>query len=289
LPSSIETLVQDIYDLFTGGKIELNGKHLDNFTDAVSDIMKVQFEEERGPGNYLRMSNIGKPDRQLWYDINWEGETEKFTGPNLIKFMYGHLIEQFVIFLAEQAGHKVEYKQREVDVLGIKGHIDCMIDGVVVDVKSASSMQFPKFEKGLLLEPGNDAFGYVAQLSGYRHAISPDSPAAFLAVDKTLGKLALLMVPNEHLDRYNVENRIVHAKDMVTWKEPPKRCYEPKEEGKSGNLILPVGCAYCKHKAHCWSDANGGRGLRVYGYSSGPKFFVKVVKEPRVDEYFPPV
>ena len=40
------------------------------------------------------------------------------------------------------------HEQAEAEVQGIKGSMDCKIDGVVTDVKSASTFGFKKFKDG---------------------------------------------------------------------------------------------------------------------------------------------
>lgn len=281
---NIDTLVDDIYHLF-GSKdtINVSPEFLGQFSEDLTSLVASRFIKTERKGG-LRMSNIGRPDRQLWYDVNWTGELEALTPATLIKFMYGDIIEHLMLLLARQAGHVVEFEQTELELEGITGHPDAVIDGVVVDVKSASSYSFEKFKSGALLEDGNDPFGYLGQLAAYTEAINPDADGAFLAVDKTLGKVCLLKVPNEVLKQYMVRDRIIHLKKVVADETPPPRCYEPKPEGKSGNFVLSVGCSYCPHKLHCWSDANSGKGLRTFVYSTGPRFFTHVEKEPRVFE-----
>lgn len=280
---SVDTLVDDIYGLFGGDKFEITPEYLAQFSTELSRLVAERFGAERREPT-LRLSNIGKPDRQLWYDINYKGEVEELSPEILIKFMYGDVLEHLMLLFAREAGHTVEMEQVEVEVDGIKGHPDAVIDGVVVDVKSASTYSFHKFATGSLLQDGNDPFGYVHQLAGYVEAIDPTADGAFLAVDKTLGKLTLLRIPNDVLQQYKVRDRIEHIKEVVAQPEPPLRCYEPKAEGKSGNFVLDTSCSYCKHKHHCWSDANEGEGLRTFLYSSGPKFFTHVEREPRVME-----
>lgn len=280
---SIDTLIPDIYGLFEKDKFEITPEYLEKFSGELSELVRTRFSEERGAPT-LRLSNIGKPDRQLWYDLNWKGDVETLEPHTLIKFMYGDVLEHLMLLLAREAGHVVEMEQAEVEVDGIKGHPDAVIDGVVVDVKSASPFSFEKFRTGALLEEGKDPFGYVHQLAGYVEAINPDADGAFLAIEKVLGKLTLLQVPNDVLKQFMVRDRIGHIKEVVTHPEPPPRCYEPKAEGKSGNFALAVGCSYCRHKFHCWSDANSGQGLRTFLYSNGPKYLTHVEKEPRVLE-----
>ena len=280
---NLDTLVEDIYGLFSGDRFEITPEHLAQFSTELTRLVADRFSTERSEAT-LRLSNIGRPDRQLWYDINGTHEVEPLPPDTLIKFMYGDILEHMMLLFAREAGHSVEMEQVEVEVDGIKGHPDAVIDGVVVDVKSASAYSFEKFRSGSLLREGNDPFGYVHQLAGYVEAIDPDADGAFLAVEKTLGKLCLLRIPNDVLRQYQVRDRISHIRSVVAEPTPPPRCYEPRAEGKSGNFILQAGCSYCKHKFHCWSDANDGQGLRTFNYSTGPKYFTHVEREPRVME-----
>src|SRR6476469_369576 len=212
---SIDTLVGDIYALFGSDKIYLKPEYLDTFKDELSKLVSDRLRRDENEHNRLRMSNLGKPDRQIWYDVNWQGEKEPLTPPNLIKFMYGDVLEHLMLLLARQAGHIVEMEQAEVEIDGILGHPDAVIDGVVVDVKSASSWQFNKFKS--LDELSKDIWlsAYLQQLAGYVEAINPDADGAFLAIDKTLGKLELLRVPNEVLRQTQVRDRVAHLKEVV--------------------------------------------------------------------------
>ena len=277
MAKTIDTLIEDIYALFgTDDKFDLDLFH--KFGGALTDVMSLRFNEER-KGGTLRLSNIGKPDRQLWYEVNDPKGGETLPPQAHIKFMYGDMQEHLCILLAKLAGHDVQFEQETVEINGVKGHIDCTIDGCLVDVKSASRFAFSKFKEGTLLEPGNDAFGYIGQLAGYVHAKTPGKDGYFLAVNKDLGHLALLKVPAAKLAEYNVEARIEYDKEMVQGPMPPK-CYNDVEDGKSGNRKLDTGCSYCKRKFDCWDN------LKTYYYSSGPRYLTRVVKEPKVPSEF---
>jgi hypothetical protein len=226
------------------------------------------------------MSNIGKGTRQLWYDKRY-GREEDLPPATIFKFIYGDLIESLLLFLARLSGHSVTSRQAEVVVDGIKGHIDADIDGVTVDVKSASTHSYRKFADGSLID--NDPFGYIEQLAGYCEA--RDTDGAFLAADKQNGHIAYLKIDREELKAaVNVQERISYIKGAVDSDNLPDRCYDDEEEGASGNRVLGVNCSYCPHAKRCWSDSNGGLGLRTFLYSNGPKFLTKVVREPKVRE-----
>jgi hypothetical protein len=226
------------------------------------------------------MSNIGKGARQLWYDKRY-GREEKFPPYTIFKFIYGDLIESLLLLLAKLSGHDVKARQAKVVVEGVNGSIDAEIDGVTVDAKSASEYAFRKFRDGTLSE--DDPFGYMEQLAGYCEG--RDTDGAFLAANKVTGHIAYLPVSREELQRtINVRERINYLKTAVDANVEPERCYDDKPDGESGNRVLGTNCSYCAHKSRCWSDSNGGMGLRTFLYSSGPKFFTKVAREPKVRE-----
>ena len=70
----------------------------------------------------------------------------------------------------------------------------------------------------------------------------------------------------------DVKEIIKHLKDVVSAPFLPDKCYSDLPDGKSGNRKLAVGCVYCEHKRDCWSDANGGAGLRAFKYSQGKRY-----------------
>lgn len=277
----MSTLVNDIYKVLVDG-CKVSDAEAEEFGTEIASLIKNRLEERTQPARdfTLRMSNIGKGARQLWYDKRY-GKEEELPPATIFKFIYGDLIEALLLFLARVSGHAVTARQAEVDVSGIKGHIDADIDGVTVDVKSASTYSFRKFADGSLID--NDAFGYIEQLAGYAKARNTDG--AFLAADKQNGFITYLPFSQGELEAVvNVPERIAYLKEAVNSDVEPERCYEDEEEGKSGNRALGINCSYCSHKHRCWADANGGLGLRTFRYSTGPKFLTQVIREPNVKE-----
>ena len=76
---SIDNLVKDIYSLFDPIK-ETNldekevDKHLDLFADSVKETLRMFLKEKPTQKRNLRLSAIGKPTRQLWYDKHSKDE-----------------------------------------------------------------------------------------------------------------------------------------------------------------------------------------------------------------------
>ena len=279
----IETLVEDIYNLFSLDPIDMDEKEVDKHINTFGDMLKIHikdflYDTPRDRGN-LRLSAIGKPDRQLWYDVNKPIDDMELKPSTRIKFLYGYILEELLLLCASISGHEVTDQQREVEVEGVLGHQDSLIDGVLVDCKSASGAGFVKFKTNTVAE--NDPFGYIAQISAYAHANNADR-AAFLAIDKSTGEICLS--PVHKMDMINAEQRIRHLKTVVSNDCLPDKCYSSVPDGKSGNYKLPVGCVYCGHKRDCWSDSNNGKGLRVFKYARGKRFLTDVRKEPEVEE-----
>lgn len=288
MDKSITTLVPDIYKVLSNGT-NIKEDSLKKLTDNLSALMVRRLSPQKEQRNYLSMSNFGsKCRRQLWYKVNKPELAEALDPWAVFKFLYGDVLEELFLFLAREAGHKVEGQQDEVEIHGLKGHRDAVIDGVLVDVKSANSRGFVKFREHLL--ESDDPFGYLDQLSLYLAACKKDDTvkvkgeAVFAAVDKEMGHLVL--------DTYKMdtnrdwEKEISSTRAMLAEKFPPNREYFPVAEGKSGNMRLDTACSYCPFKNECWKDSNQGKGLVKYFYSRGPVWLTKVVKEPKVQSSF---
>ena len=281
-PKTIDTLIPDIQSLFAEDSHECNPENVKALGQAIAETVASRLSEDRRERvPTLRMSNLGKGDKQIWYEVKSQVKTDSLPADTKMKFLFGDVWESIMLFLAKEAGHEVTHEQEEVEINGVLGHTDAVIDGTLVDVKTASKFAFKKFKDGTLQE--NDAFGYYDQLAGYSTALG-GLDGAWLAVEKEQGHMTLLKAPKEELQALDIANRIDHLKAVVSSDEPPERCYSDEEFGKSGNRVLNVNCSYCPFKFHCWQDANNGVGLRTFLYSKGPTHFTEVQKEPDVHE-----
>ena len=280
--STIATdIKQLISDISTGKPANMTEENLNVFLNNIKEAILAcntsQVKAEKYEGK-LRMSSIGKPARQLWYDKHSpKDRKDEDSGLNL-KFLYGHIIEHLVLYLAELAGHNIKDQQRKVEVSGVSGHIDSIIDGEVCDVKSASPFSFKKFQSGEIV--GDDPFGYHAQLAAYEEGCNTKA-GGFLVVDKSSGDICFYK-PDD-MAKPNVKSLIKNLNTALEQDTPPEKCYEYKTE-KNGNKTLATGCMFCPHKWECHTDANGGKGLRVFKYSNKNVMLAEVVKEPNVDE-----
>jgi len=274
----IRTLIPDIQELVTKKGGWFSDQLATEFGLEVGARVKDSFGERENRG--LRLSGLGpKCPRHLWYSIHHPELAEPMPPWAEVKFAFGHMIEALAIALAKAAGHTVEGEQNVLTVDGVTGHRDCVIDGCVVDVKSASSISFKKFKDKTLKE--NDSFGYLDQLDGYLVGSSSDplvrvkDKGYLFAIDKQLGHMCLY--PHEHRPGH-IERRIEEYKRIVAAPKPPACTCGTVADGKSGNIKLDVRASYSPFKYCCFPN------LRTFLYANGPVFLTQVVRRPDVPE-----
>jgi len=277
----LDTLIYDINQVLLGvGGWDNAASHF--LGKQIADVAEQRFSTPPEPRKFLSLSSIGTPcKRKLWYKVNQPELGAPLSPEALGTFFYGDLLEALVIALAKASGHEVTGEQDTLEVHGIKGHRDCVIDGVTVDVKSASKYSFQKFENHTLRE--DDPFGYISQLSSYVYA-GKDDP---LVTNKTTG--VFLVVQKDRfklcLDTYDFTEELkVKAEEMEAAKAlvkgsiPDERIPPVPQSKTSPNTMLSVGCSYCEFRKDCWPN------VRTFAYSSGPSHLVDVVTTPKVTE-----
>jgi hypothetical protein len=281
---NIETLEKDIAELLTKGT-SLHTDVLAKYGGAVAMKLERQLTRHLSPPRTpktLRASEVGMMDvcpRKLWYSYHHSEIAPPLDGVAVFKFLYGDIVEESVLTLAKAAGHNVEKEQHEVDIKlpngwRIVGHLDAVIDGVLVDVKSTTTYGMRDFVAGR----GGDKFGYRAQLNVYSSALGVKRKG-WVVVDKTIGNMKWIEEDKPY-DTYQLLEDSVATLELPT--VPKNRLAGTVEP--NGNVALARECSYCPYKKECWADANFGRGLRTFAYSTGPTSYIEIKKLPRVPE-----
>lgn len=274
----ISTLIKDIYDIIGRKDGWFSDELASEFGVDISKRLQQQLGISKGPPR-LRLSQMGpRCPHALWHAIRKPEQAEALPPWAEIKYTYGHILEALVIALTKAAGHSVEGEQDAVELDGVVGHRDCIIDGCLVDVKSASSRAFSKFRDKSIKE--SDTFGYLEQLDGYLVGSHSDpllkvkDKGYLLAIDKTLGHMVLY----EHRLREDaIRQRVKYYKQIVGQDTPPACECRTVPEGKSGNYKLDVRAGYDDQKYSCFPH------LRTFLYAAGPMYLTKVVRRPSLD------
>ena len=272
---TIDTLVSDMYSLVGGGVAPATSNNQVQVDYSKWFNKEPKIREDK----VLYFSEVGTPcARKLWYNYNLPPDTtEKYDGKMLLKFFYGDILEELALNIAEDAGHAVTHKQERVvydagDGWIVRGKIDAIIDGVVVDVKSVTKYSEEKFKGGLT----DDPFGYYQQLNGYASAL--DMPnGGFLTIQKELGHVNYYPIEvNKGLFKMQVDSSIetVSLPDVTSI----KRIDVVPQSKTSKNTKLSTSCSYCSYKKNCFPE------MRTFIYSDGPVFLIDVVDVPRVME-----
>ena len=204
----------------------------------------------------LRMSNVGRPTCQLWFEKNKPEEALPLPTTFVMNMMIGDIVEAVFKGLLKEAGVKYEDDAKVTlnldDDASVSGTYDIVIDGAVDDIKSASNWSYTnKFESFDTLKSG-DAFGYVAQLAGYAKA-SDKKAGGWWVVNKANGQFKY--VPATGID---VDAEVAKIQQTADTMEENKfeRCFDAVPEkfrGKeTGNKIIGTECGFCRYRFACW-------------------------------------
>ena len=238
------------------GKTSMSDSTIEQITNDIKDALYRQFSSSKKRDKFsLRMSNIGRPSCQLWFEKNHPKKASPKPNTFIMNMMIGDVVEAIFKGLLKESG--VEYQDSEkvhlaVDDTLISGTYDLVIDGAVDDVKSASDWSYKyKFESFDSLSKG-DSFGYVGQLAGY--AVASDKKiGGWWVVNKTNGRFKYVPASDT-----NIEKEISKIKKTIKEVDRKElvRCFEPEPEyfrGKpTGNMVLNKSCTFCDFRQACW-------------------------------------
>jgi len=241
----------------TKGETQMSESTIDRIGEEIKDALKRQFAGGNKRGDFrLRMSNIGRPSCQLWFEKNRPETALPKPTTFVMMMMIGDIVESVFKGLLTEA--KIEYKDNaEVELqldenTTIKGTYDIVIDDALDDIKSASDWSYKyKFESFETLKAG-DSFGYIGQLAGYAKA-SGHKVGGWWVVNKANGQFKYVSASNmemeQELDNIRATIAAANAKEF-------KRCFEPKPEYfrkiPTGNMVLNKNCTFCDYRNSCW-------------------------------------
>ena len=240
------------------GKTTVSDKTVKQIAEDVSSAVKRQFGNDTKRGSFkLSMSNVGRPNCQLWFEKNKPELALAKPNNFLMNMMIGDIVEAVFKGLLTEA--KIDYSNSksvslDLDDESISGTYDIVIDGAVDDIKSASDWSYKyKFESFDTLQTSDD-FGYIGQLAGYAKA-SNKKPGGWWVVNKANGRFKYISANGIDIDK-----EVSYINDTVKTISNNKfeRCFDLEDElfrGKpTGNKILSKTCSFCDFRFACWKS-----------------------------------
>jgi len=256
---SAELKIYSFFQNAVAGKTSFSEEVADRVASDVKAALLKQFDS--GPrGDFrLRMSNIGRPKCQLWFEKNDPEDKTPFPPHFLMNMMLGDIVEAVFKGILTESG--VTYQDSDYVTLElpdgqkIKGEYDMLMDGKVDDVKSASPWSYNNKFASLDTMQQGDSFGYIPQLVGYAEAAGV-GVGGWWAVNKGNGQFKY--VDASEVDRDAVLQDIQDTVNYIENGDAFERCFEPVEETfrrkPTGNKVLPSGCKFCSYKHKCHTN-----------------------------------
>ena len=254
-----ELAVHQYMENAASGKSTMSVETIQQVGQDVMCALSRQFGGGNKRGEFgLRMSNVGRPTCQLWFEKNEPEKALPLPTTFVMNMMLGDIVEAVFKGLLKEAGVQYEDDAKVTlqldDDTSVSGTYDIVIDGAVDDIKSASNWSYTnKFESYDTLRQG-DAFGYVAQLAGYAKAADKRA-GGWWVVNKANGEFKY--VPATGID---IDKEVSHIQQTAdTLKENRfERCFDAVEEtfrGKpTGNKVLCTECGFCRFRFACWPE-----------------------------------
>lgn len=202
----------------------------------------------------LRASNIGRPSCMLHLESKGTPK-EQPSYNNKMRFLIGDLTEQYAILILKASGVNIESIGGEVELGGLIGHYDVVIDGKIWDIKSASDWSFRNKMNSFESIQNGDTFGYIAQ--GVFYQVGLGKPfGGWIVINKSSGEWNVIEFP--HDDKAIIDkalDTISETRAIIAGTSPPK-FFEDEEETfykkKTGNRLLNNTCGFCDFKQHCF-------------------------------------
>ena len=252
-----ELAVHQYLENAKGSDTHMSEDTIDKVCDDIRAALRRQFGSDSKRREFKpRMSNVGRPTCQLWYDKNNPDAALPRSTTFVMNMMIGDIVEAVFKAILTEAG--VEYEENEKTTVEfdegakVSGTADISINGAVDDIKSASAWSYKnKFESYDKLYNMDD-FGYVAQLAGYAKGLGKKA-GGWWVINKASGDFKYVPATGLDIDEEcgKINGTLKKLRENVF-----ERCFEAEPEffrGKTtGNKVLTKTCSFCDYRKDCW-------------------------------------
>ena len=238
------------------GNSSMNESTVARIVADIKEAISKQFSQRERKFT-LRMSNIGKPYCQLWFEKNQPEDGVDPPANFLMNMMIGDIVEAVFKGVMTEAG--VDFKDGYLSTLSLGDHKilgthDLTLDNRVDDIKSASPWSYKNKFKDYYTLKEHDAFGYVGQLAGYSEALGVDV-GGWWVINKATGEFKYVSAWDMAVHKQDILDKIKEKADKLE-KNQFERCFKPVAETfrkkPTGNKILGEECSWCKYRYKCW-------------------------------------
>jgi len=252
-----EMMIHQYLENATRGKSAMSQENIEQVATDIKDALNRQFNTKREDKFRLRMSNIGRPSCQLWFEKNKPETALPKPTTFVMNMMIGDIVEAVFKAVLREANVKFEDTDNVTlehdENTKISGSYDLVMNDSVDDIKSASDWSYKyKFDSYESLHSG-DSFGYVGQLAGYAKALGKKA-GGWWVLNKANGLFKYVRAHidmDKELDKIKKNIKATESKELV-------RCFEPEPEtfrGKeTGNIVLNKNCTFCSYRNACWEN-----------------------------------
>lgn len=290
----IEEKINDFLNAVCSGNASISEELIEEFGERCKNILRDNFVEKKTAERTfsLRMSNIGRPLRQLLLDkaASAKGLSSKPSKEWKLRSTVGHVYEAFMLTLlkAAEVGLEEQDKQVSLDVskTTIQGTLDIIINKKVYDIKTASQYAYEhKFVSTTALS-SNDTFGYFAQGFGYAEADKKDF-GGWIVINKNTGDFKVLEIPESSHEELKAKylDEITYKVKHIEANMPMPPCkgvvQETFKKKPTGNRILNKECEYCEYKFMCHPSLQGLPEVFSTAKERRMKFYVGPVTYPK--------
>ena len=182
----------------------------------VQEAVEKQFNQSERKFT-MRMSNIGRPYCQLWFDKNKPEEGIDMPANFLMNMMIGDIVEAVFKGVLTEAG--VDFSDGFKSTLSVGNHRidgthDLIMDKRVDDIKSASPWSYNNKFKDYATLKSHDSFGYIGQLAGYSKALGVE-PGGWWVVNKGTGEFKYVSAWDMAVDRQDILDEVEEKADKL--------------------------------------------------------------------------
>jgi len=254
----------------------------------VKEAVEKQFNQKERKFT-MRMSNIGRPYCQLWFDKNQPKEGLEPSANFLMNMMIGDIVEAVFKGVLTEAGVEFSDGYKSTLTVGkhkIDGTHDLIMDKRVDDIKSASPWSYNNKFKDYETLKEHDAFGYIGQLAGYSKALNVE-PGGWWVVNKGTGEFKYVSAWDMAVDRQDILDEVQEKADKLEVNKF-ERCFEPVEETfrkkPTGNKILSEECSWCKYRFKCWPSLQELPSLASQAKSPPTVAYIEIADEYKKEQ-----